>query len=198
MAIDTSKIVNAIMHGSRIREEKGIIPLFGVYLSLISVQYYNKLSFDFEKRTGSPKEAASLLVKAAQECGYATFQGIRNSREWAEVVEPMVEKKEDEIAGFTSVAVAFGWGDLLVKELIPAEKLVLQANDSYEAAGFSKEYGIADSGKCYMLQGVTAAFMDLLYGDEYPNGCFSFSVEEPSCRAKGDPHCEFIARKSSR
>ncbi len=198
MAIDTSKIVNAIMHGSRIREEKGIIPLFGVYLSLISVQYYSRLSFDFEKKIGNPKDAASLLVEAAQECGYATFQGVRNSREWAEVVKPMVDSKEDEIFGFTSVAVAFGWGDLLVKELIPAEKLVLQANDSYEATGFLDEYGIADSGKCYMLQGVTAAFMDLLYGGDYPNGCFSFSAEEPRCRAKGDPYCEFIARKSSR
>ena len=49
MAIDTDKIVQAVMEGSRIREEKGIIPLFGVYLSMMSVQYYNKISFGFEK-----------------------------------------------------------------------------------------------------------------------------------------------------
>lgn len=45
MAIDGSKIVHAVMEGSRIRDTKGIIPLFGVYLSLFFAQYYNKLSF---------------------------------------------------------------------------------------------------------------------------------------------------------
>ena len=42
----------------------------------------------------------------------------------------------------------------------------------------------------------TAAFMDLIYGVAYPDGCFDFTAEEPLCRAKGDPYCEFVARKS--
>ena len=33
MAIDGTKIIHAVMEGSQIRESKGIIPLFGVYLS---------------------------------------------------------------------------------------------------------------------------------------------------------------------
>ena len=87
MPIDGIKIVQAVMEGSRIRDAKGIIPTFGVYLALFFVDYYNQLSFQFEKVWGnSPeKEAAILLVQAAQECGYATFQGIRNSWEWEEV-----------------------------------------------------------------------------------------------------------------
>ena len=187
------------MEGSVIRESKGIMPLFGVYLSLFSVDYYNKLSFEFEKLLGKEREAEaeSLLVKAAQECGYATFQGIRNSWEWDELVAPMIEKREDQIRGFTAVAVAFGWGDLKVVELIPNEKLIIHVSDSYEASGYRESYGLSVSGKCYMLRGVTGAFMDLLYGEDYPNGCFDFSAEEPRCRAKGDPYCEFIARKSS-
>ncbi len=113
MAIDGSKIVQAIMDGSQIRDAKGIIPLFGVYLSLFFVQYYNRLSYDFEKKMGKRQEtkAMTLLIEAAQECGYATFQGIRNSWEWDEIVGPMIESKEDQILGFTAVAVAFGWGD---------------------------------------------------------------------------------------
>ena len=84
MAIDGTKILHAVMEGSRLRESKGIIPLFGVYLSLFSVQYYNRLNFDFEKIIGPSRaaEAEDLLIRAAQECGYATFQGIRNSWEW--------------------------------------------------------------------------------------------------------------------
>jgi hypothetical protein len=48
-----------------------------------------------------------------------------------------------------------------------------------------------------MLRGVTGAFMDLLYGEDYPDGLFAFSAQEPLCRVKGDPYCEFVARKSS-
>ena len=199
MTIDGTKIIHAVMEGSMIRESKGIMPLFGVYLSLFSVHYYNKLSFQFEKIMGKEREAEaeSLLIKAAQECGYATFQGIRNSWEWDELVAPMIEKREDQIGGFTAVAVAFGWGDLKVEELIPNEKLVIHVSDSYEANGYRDRYGLSDSGKCYMLRGVTGAFMDLIYGEDYPDGCFDFLTDEPLCRAKGDTYCEFIARKSS-
>jgi hypothetical protein len=199
LAIDVSKIIHAVMEGSKIRESKGIIPLFGVYLSLFSVNYYNRLSFEFEIRMGKTRKAQSqaLLIEAAQECGYATFQGIRGSWEWQQVVAPMVESKEDQISGFVAVAVAFGWGDLVVAELVPKETLVIRANDSYEARGYIEQYGIANSAKCYMLRGVAGAFMDLVYGGDYPEGCFTFAAQEPRCRVKGDPYCEFIARRSS-
>jgi hypothetical protein len=198
VAIDSTKIVHAVMEGSRVRESKGIMPHFGVYLSLFSVQYYNRLSFDFEKIIGPHREAEAqdLLIRAAQECGYATFQGIRNSWEWDEIVKPMIVRKEDQIMGFVAVAVAFGWGDLKVEALVPNEKLVIRVNDSYEASGYLKDYGYAVSAKCYMLRGVAGAFMDLVYGEAYPAGCCSFLAKEPLCRAKGDSCCEFIARKS--
>jgi hypothetical protein len=198
VAIDVSKIIHAVMEGSKIRESKGIIPLFGVYLSLFSVNYYNRLSFDFEIKMGKPHaaEAKALLIEAAQECGYATFQGIRESWEWEQVVAPMVEDREDQIFGFVAVAVAFGWGDLAVAELVPGEKLVIRASDSYEARGYLEQYGVAKSEKCYMLRGVAGAFMDLIYGDDYPDGLYAFSAAENFCRAKGDSYCEFIASKS--
>jgi hypothetical protein len=198
MAIDGTRIIHAVMEGSRIREAKGIIPLFGVYLSLFSTQYYNGINFNFGKKMGPSREAEAdrLLIRAAQECGYATFQGIRNSWEWDEIVKPMIDSKEDQIMGFVAVAVAFGWGGLKVHKLIAGEELVLRVGDSYEADGYLDAYGIATSGKCYMLRGVAGAFMDLLYGDNYPEGCFTFSANEPLCRAKGDACCEFIARKS--
>lgn len=199
MAIDVRKILHAVMEGSRIRDSKGIIPLFGVYLSLFSVNYYDMVSFEFEKKMGKQRksQAETLLIAAAQECGYATFQGIRNSREWKELVDPMIECREDQIYGFSAVAYAFGWGDMKIKELIPDEKLVIQVSDAYEAAGYLNRYGPANSGKCYMLRGVTAAFMGLIYGDDYPDGCFSFFAKEPLCRAIGDQYCEFIAQRSS-
>src|SRR4030042_693750 len=133
MAIDGNKIIHAVMEGSKIRESKGIIPLFGVYLSLFSVDYYNRLNFEFENEMGEAR-------------------------------------------------------DLEVKDLIPGKKLVIRAGDSYEATGYMTRYGAAKSGKCYMLRGVTGAFMDLIYGGDYPDGLYAFSAEEPRCRATGDPH----------
>jgi hypothetical protein len=199
MAIDGNKIALAVMEGSHIRDSKGIIPIFGVYLSLFFAQYYNMLSFDFEKARGQglAHESASLLVEAAQECGYATFQGIRSSQQWDELVRPMIETREDEIDCFAAIAVAFGWGDLRVRELTPGEKLVIRANDSYEAAGYIRLHGLAKTGKCYMLRGVSGAFMDLVYGRDYPDGCFCYRAEESFCRAKGDSYCEFTAQRSS-
>ena len=189
------------MEGSHIRESKGIIPLFGVYLSIFSTDYYNRLSFEFEKKMSllnRKDKSQALLIAAAQECGYATFQGIRNSWEWDEIVLPMIATPEDQIQGFTAVAVAFGWGDLEVRQLIPKEKLVIRVTDSYEAGGYLDKYGNANAGKCYMLRGVAGAFMDLLYGDAYPDGCFTFTADERSCRAKGNSYCEFIVRRSPR
>ena len=187
------------MEGSRIRESKGIIPLFGVYLSFFSVDFYNRLSFDFEKKMGNQQSATAenLLIEAAQECGYATFQGIRNSWEWEQVVAPMIENNQDQIFGFAAVATAFGWGDLVVKEIVPHKKLRIRVSDSYEAPGYIELYGPATTGKCYMLCGVTAAFMDLVYGGDYPDGCFTFTAQETRCRAKGYLYCEFLAGKSS-
>jgi predicted hydrocarbon binding protein len=199
LPIDGLKIVQAVMESSRIRESKGIIPIFGVYVSLNFVQYYNRLSFEFEKLLGEKgrNEAATHLIAAAQECGYATFHGIRNSWEWQELVQPMIEKAEDQILGFTAVAEAFGWGAMEVKSIIPDRELRIKVRDSYEASGYRQDYGRALTGKCYMLRGVTAAFMDLLYGEDYPDGCFTFKAEEIRCRAKGEPTCEFLAQKNS-
>ena len=201
MAIDTLKITHAIMEGSKIRDEKGIIPLFGVYLSLYFTSYYNIVSFDFLSAIGKGREeeAEKLLIGAAQECGYTTFHGIRRSWEWEELVQPMLETVDDQIEGFLAVATAFGWGgEMEMIDLIPGDRLHFRVHESYESAGYMKRRGIAEAGKCYMLRGVAAAFMDLLYGDDYPDGCFTFSAAEPFCRAKGDAFCEFIAEKSSK
>ena len=199
MSIDGNKIIHAVTEGSKIQDSKGIIPLFGVYLSLFPVIYYNRVSFELEKKLqGKQKrEAECLLIRASQECGYSMFQGIRSSREWDDLVKPMIECNEDQLRGFTAVASALGWGHLVVQSITPDQELVVHVQDSYEATGYLQDYGLAEFGKCYMLRGVAAALMDLLYGAEYPDGCFTFWAIEPRCRAQGDKYCEFIARKQS-
>ena len=199
MAIDGDRIIRAVMLKSGVRDSKGIMPIFGVYLSLNYMSYYNEISFEFERAMGKERreEAEELLVAAAQECGYATFHGIRTSAEWETLVQPMIETDTDRIHAFAAIAVALGWGELVVEEIVPHERLVIQARNGYEADGYLQNYGTADSGRCYMLRGVTAGFMDLLYGPPYPDGCFAYEAKETRCRAMGAPYCEFIAQKKS-
>jgi hypothetical protein len=198
MAIEADRIFKAIVEGSKIRDEKGIIPIFGVYMNFFYAEFYNDLSYKFAKKLGVERdeEAATLLIQAAQECAYATFHGIRSSKEWEEIVHPMIGVKEDQIYGFAAVAWALGWGDLKVKELIPGKKMVLEVKGWYEAEGYL-QHGLSNSGKCYGIMGVAGAFMDLLYGEDYPDGCFTFLANEPLCQAKGDPYCEFVTQKTA-
>jgi len=194
VTFDVSKIIHVIIEGSRTRDEKGIIPIFGVYLSMVGVDYYNLLSFSYLEKMGKKREdeAASLLTKAAQECAYATFNGIRDSWEWQEVVEPMIKRKEDQLLGFAAISTAAGWGKMDIRKIVPGKSLIIRVTDSYEATGYIEKYGFSDKGKCHMLRGVTSAFMDLLYGGDYPDGCFTFQATEHLCRAKGDQCCEFV------
>lgn len=199
MAVNALKIVHAIMKGSRIRDAKGIIPLFGVYLSLYSTAYYDQLAFEFLEKMGPRQRPAAekLLIEAAQECGYTTFHGIRQSREWEDLVQPMLETLDDQIEGFLAVALAFGWaGKMEVVELQPFRKLHVRATTSYESAPFLEHRKPGEGGRCFMLRGVVAAFMDLLYGGAYPEGCFTFFATEPCCQAQGDACCEFVAEKA--
>ena len=70
MAIDVSKIIHAVMEGSKIRESKGIIPLFGVYLSLFSVHFENT----------SP---ARVLQASSQYCSGSKESGYKNPAIWS-------------------------------------------------------------------------------------------------------------------
>lgn len=199
MAVDALKIVHAIMKGSRIRDAKGIIPLFGVYLSLYSTAYYDQVAFEFLEKMGPQRrqEAEKLLIAAAQECGYTTFHGIRQSREWEDIVQPMLETLDEQIEGFLAVSLAFGWaGKMEVVELQPCRKLHVRTTAAYESTHFVEHGKQAEGGRCFMLRGVVAAFMDLLYGAAYPEGCFTFFAREPRCQAQGDACCEFIAEKT--
>ncbi len=138
---------------------------------------------------------AELLIDSALQCGYNTFYGITTSPEWEALIQPMVEAREDIIHGIVAVTNTLGWGRVEVVELLPAEKLTLKLYTGYEAEGYSAKYGRANTGKCYMWTGVAGAWMDIVYGEPYPKGIYSFEAKETRCRAMGDPCCEITAAR---
>lgn len=200
MAIDEKQIIQGV-HGLQLEgDDKGLIRRFGVLLNNTHVDYYNNFSFEFEKAiidshgADFAPIARELLIYAAQDCANNTFFGIMSSDEWKALVEPMIENEEDKVKGLVAVENALGWAKVEFSELEPGKKLVLRSRGGYEEQGYRSRYGKSDHGVCYMLAGVTAGFMDLLYGAGIgPENLGTFKTEETKCIAKGDDCCEFVA-----
>jgi hypothetical protein len=202
MAIDQSKVIQSV-HGLKLEgDSNGLIRRFGVLLNNNNVDYYNDFSFEFERAiidshgADFAPIARELLVYAAQDCADNTFFGIMSSDEYKGLVAPMIESEEDKVKGLVAVENALGWARVEFAELEPGEKLVLRSRGGYEEEGYRKRYGKSDHGVCYMLAGVTAGFMDLLYGPGIgPENLGTYKCEEVKCIAKGDDCCEFVATK---
>lgn len=197
MAIDREKVIQDMSKVSVVGDEDGLIPAFGVFVNQLPADFWNSFA---EKITKSVPEdlieiAAGLLMNAAHECGYHTGWGIINSEEWKAIVAPMVEEvPEDILHGAFAVFTAWGWAKSEVVELVPGEKMVIHAYDYYEA-------DVAEDGKsphhtAHMIRGVAAAFMDLAYGEAYPNGMRTFKCEQTKGIETGDDLGEFVITRA--
>ena len=197
MAIDRKKIIKVL---SQIRIEgndDGLIPAFGVLVNQMPASMWNNFAeLVCETVSGDLAEAAHyLLMNAANECGYHTGYGIITSEEWNSVVAPMVEKvPEDILHGAFAVFTAWGWAKSEIIELIPEEKMVVRAYDYYESDVV--EYGVSGRMSAFMIQGVSAAFMDLAYGKPYPEGFRTFKCEQVKGIECGDEYGEFLVTKA--
>lgn len=209
------RIVTEAVAGLELKgNEEGLIPAFGLYLTKHFADYYNRISYGLlgafiRELPELEEDAIALLTEAGHVCSFHTFGGIMVSVEWDAVVMPMIETREDWVKGMIGVVNALGWGRYRLQELVPNERLVLQIDDSYEAAGVLEGYGKAAHPRCYLASGGAAGLMNLLYqGDitkrpplteEYYHEVFgdprSFRARETRCLAMGDPHCEIIVER---
>jgi len=198
MAIDRKKIIYEMSKVSVIGNDQGMIPAFGVYVQQLPAEFWN----GFARRivNSVPEDlievAEGLLVNAAHECGYHTGYGIITSNEWNKIVGPMIEKApEDVLYGAFAVFTAWGWAKSDVVELVPGEKMVVRAYDYYESDVV--RYGKSARPCAYMIQGVSAAFMDLAYGVKpYPDGIKTFACTQTKGIELGDDYGEFVVTKA--
>ncbi|MCF8128270.1 MAG: hypothetical protein K9N10_07125 [Deltaproteobacteria bacterium] len=198
MAIDRRKIIQEMSKVSVIGNEEGMIPGFNVFVQQLPADFWN----GFARRIVNyvPEDlvesAEALLVNAARECGYHTGYGIITSDEWNKVVQPMVENVPDDILhGAYAVFTAWGWAKSEIVEIIPKEKMVVRAYDYYESD--IMVYGNASRPCAYMIQGVSAAFMDIAYGDKpYPDGMGTFDCEQTKGIEVGDDYGEFVVTRA--
>ena len=197
MSINRKKIIELMSKIKVIGNADGLIPAFGVYINQLPACFWNSFA---EKLTcivkPEIKEAAEyLLTYAANECGYHTGHGIINSEEWQAIVEPMIEKKpEDMLHGIFAVITAWGWAKAEIAELTPAERMVVRAYDYYESD--IVRYGKSGKMSAYMITGISAAFMDLAYGKPYPDGLNTFRAKQIKGIEAGDDYAEFVVTKA--
>ena len=196
MAVNRAKVIEELSKLRLEGNEEGLIPALGVYVQQLPADFWNRFSLTMVmSETGSvQREIEKMLVDAAQNCGYHTGYGIITSDDWNAVVGPMIDKvPEDILHGAYAVFAAWGWADAEIVELSPGERTVIRARSYYEAdgairAGFKQR-------SAYMIRGVSAAFMDLAYGEGYPKGRGTFTCSQTMGLEVGDPHGEFVVTR---
>ncbi len=187
----------------------GLISVFGVILSRHYANYYNRISFAFErelaKTFGTELLAISepLLVESGHVCAFNTFGGIMKSMEWQGLIQPQLKTKEDWVHGMVAAVNGLGWGRWQVVELSSKMAKFVLHND-YESVGYRAMYGKADHNVSYLAKGAAMGIMNLIYvGDieshpeldpAFYNHLFknkdSSNGKVVKSLAMGDPHTE--------
>lgn len=211
--IDEAAILTALSKLSFEGNDEGLIPAFGVYLSLHYGNYYCYTSFEFLRRlTAKYPELAgageACLVAAGHICAFNTFGGIMKSPQWNAVVGPMIHERRDWVFGITSCLNALGWGRWTVCD-VDDKRLTMRIDAPYEANYYTAAYGKSSVPRCYFAQGAVAGIMDLFYtGDitqgptldfEYYDRLFSgptaFAAKQTACPSMGDAYAEIVAER---
>ena len=173
-------------------DENGLIPEYDVLVNLLPVALLNTFSERMMAAVPTDKKAMveDGLVRAAYECGYHTGCGIITSEIFNDVVLPMVtEGEKDILRGAYAAFTAWGWAKSGIVQLKEGEKMVIRANDYYEAE--SQGEGL----RAYMLRGLCQAFFELTYSDPYPDGMDTFVCQQTKGIELGDPYGEFVVTK---
>ncbi len=173
-------------------DENGLIPEYDVLVNLLPVALLNKFTERLMAAAPADKKKAveEGLVRAAYECGYHTGCGIITSDIFNEVVLPMVtEGEKDILRGAFAAFTAWGWAKSGIVQLKEGEKMVIRANDYYEADS------AGEGMRAYMLRGLCQAFFELTYSDPYPDGMDTFTCSQAKGIEVGDPYGEFVVTK---
>jgi predicted hydrocarbon binding protein len=197
--IDERKIIDALVQMPVFGNQEGLIPAFGVYLANTPADFYNLVCIRFiEEMTKHNLFAVAkkLLTYDAETCGMNTFRGIMSSAEWDGLVEPMIKEPADRLHGIIAISNGLGWGNWHVREHVPGSVVKLESLNGYEALGYREYRGKSESSRCFMLTGVAAGIMELVYGDGAIEERFgTFQSAEGQCVCQGDPSCSFSVKR---
>ena len=192
MTVMRDTVVKSLAKISIEADENGLIPEYDVLVNLLPTTLLNAMAVKLMAAAPAEKKpmVAEGLVRAACECGYHTGCGIITSDTFNDVVMPMVtEGEKDILRGAFAAFTAWGWAKSGIVQLKPGEKMVIRANDYYEADS------TGEGLRAYMLRGLCQAFFDLTYADPYPDGMDTYVCQQVKGIEVGDPHGEFIVTR---
>ena len=193
--VDEQAIINAVVGLPIYGDDEGLIPVFSVYLACMPPDFYNLACYTFVQKMEQQNlhsTAKNLLIYCGEVCGTATFQGIMASEEWAGLVAPMIKRPSDNVFALVAISNAFGWGNWHVREHEPHRTLAMESLNGYEALGHRTRVGGADEPRCYMLTGVSAGMMELIYSTGTIADRFgTFLSDETTCICCERESCEF-------
>jgi hypothetical protein len=192
MAVMRDQVVNALA-GLTVRgNEDGLIENFNVFVNQLPISFWNTFSERILRAVPADQKATAekKLIRCAYECGYHTGYGIITSDEFKQVVHPMVtDGAKDILRGAYAVFTAWGWAKSGVSRIREGESMVVRATDYYEADGPPGDK------RAFMIRGVSAAFFELAYADDYPDGMDTFTCHQTKGLECGDPYGEFIVER---
>lgn len=211
-SINREGITQAVAGMPLLGNAAGLITAFGVYLTRMYAEYYNRISFAFEQQmtTLAGRQgvdvAADLFIEAGHVCAFNTMGGIMTSAEWDALVLPMLKTREDWLFGIVACTNALGWGTWKVLDVTPDAATFRIYND-YESVGYRRMYGTADHGISYLATGGAAGLMNLIYlggihtkpdlTPQFYDRLFKrgrvFQARMTACQAMGDPYTEIRA-----
>lgn len=198
--VDEQAIIDALVQMPFMGSAEGLIPAFGVYLALTPADFYNLMCIQFVEQMrakGLFRTARRLLTFAGETCAMNTFRGIMASAEWDALIAPMIEHKQDDLFGLVALSNGFGWGDWRVAAHQPGETLTIESLNGYEAIGYREYRGTCESPQCFMLCGVAAGMMELVYGDGTIEERFgTYLSDEGSCICAEASRCRFDVQAS--
>jgi hypothetical protein len=193
--VDEQAVIDALVAMPIMGSAEGLIPAFGVYLALTPADFYNLMCIQFVEQMrakGLFRTAQRLLTFAGETCAMNTFRGIMASAEWEALIAPMIKEKQDVLYGLVALSNGFGWGNWRITDHQPAETLTIEALNGYEAIGYREYRGAGESPQCFMLCGVSAGLMELVYGDGTVEERFgTYLSEEESCICAQASRCRF-------
>ncbi|MFA7494984.1 MAG: hypothetical protein WCY67_01585 [Acidithiobacillus sp.] len=182
------------------------------YLDEMLWYEYPALFFYKEKFAGlQGKELADmLLIEAGHICGFHTMGGIMRSDPWYQLIAPQLHCKEDWLAGIVACINALGWGIWRIHEIVTNERLVLRAWYPYESLGYLRNFGMADHPIDYLMTGIGASLMNLLYNADIttkPDLTLDFYYQvnrskagfwgkQTACVAMGDAYSEVVVERN--
>ena len=211
-SVDRKAITRAVAEMPLPVNAEGLIAVFGLYLTRMYANYYNRISFAFEREMTAAagrhgvEIAAGLFIEAGHVCAFYTMGGIMTSPEWDALALPMLKTREDWLHGSIAWFNGGGYGAVKVMDVSPTQATIRCYND-YESVGYRRMYGAADHRISYMLTGGVAGIMNLIYlGDihtkpdltpEFYDRLFkrgrAFKGRMTACQAMGDPYTEIRA-----